>query len=475
MASSRTSPRGPGRVLVVDDDRRAASALAEWLCRTGWHARAAGSRGEAERLVGRWSCDVCVIDGGLPDAPALLAALARALPAAATLVIRAATGPDATESGADAVVGPLPADADLEAGISAAREAARLRGKTHAAPTATPLGRDPVFRQAFETALRIAATDATVLVTGESGTGKSLLARAIHAASRRAARPLVEVSCGSLADGLLDSELFGHVAGAFTGAVADRPGRFVEADGGTIFLDEIATASPALQVRLLRVLQERRLEPVGSGRTRTVDTRVILATHEDLEALVAAGRFRADLFWRVNVVSIDLPPLRARPDDVAVLADHFRTAAAARAGRESLGFTAAALAALARYPWPGNVRELEHAVQRAVFLGRSPLIDVADLPPAIAAAGGGQRPGALREALFDPERRLILEALERHGWRRDAAARHLGINRTALYKKLKRLGMDPRSLPPPGSPAAAGSGSRPAASSAARSAASRSR
>jgi DNA-binding NtrC family response regulator len=446
----------PGRVIVVDDDRRTASAQARWLCGLGWHARAAGTVAEAERLLDRAPCDVCVIDAGLPAVERFCVHLAARSPTIAIVLVRSETPPADPLPVVDRVVGPRPSDADLLAAIAAARPAAADRVARPRLPTGGPLGRAPAVLEAFETAARIAATDATVLITGESGTGKSLLARAIHAASPRTGRPLVEVSCGSLAEPLLDSELFGHVAGAFTGALVDRPGRFVEADGGTIFLDEIATASPALQVRLLRVLQDRRLEPVGSSRTRTIDVRVVLATHEDLAGLVAAGRFRADLFWRINVVAIELPPLRRRRDDIPLLAEHFRRQAATRAGRLVEGFSPAALDALVQHAWPGNIRELEHAVHRAVLLGRGAVIDVGDLPPAIAPAGATTA-GALKQALALPERRLILEALERHGWRRDAAARHLGINRTALYKKLKRLGMDPRSLPAPGTVAAPGS------------------
>lgn len=319
------------------------------------------------------------------------------------------------------------------------------------------LGAHPSMRRIAEVVERVARTPVSVLVTGETGTGKSLLAREIHRQSGRSG-PFVEVACGSLSESLLESELFGHVAGAFTGATGDRPGKFLQADGGTIFLDEIATASPALQVKLLRVLQTLEFEPVGGNRTRAVDARIILATNEDLESLVASGRFRADLFWRINVVAVEMPALRDRAADIPLLADHFLRRAAARVDRPVAGFTPAAAAALASHAWPGNVRELEHAVERGVFLGRGPLVDRADLPPAVtgAAAGGtltlplsvGPSACSLKLALTHPERRLIVEALERHGWRRDAAAKALGINRTTLYKKAKRLGMDLAALEP---------------------------
>jgi two-component system response regulator AtoC len=262
-----------------------------------------------------------------------------------------------------------------------------------------------------------------------------------------------------LSETLLESELFGHVAGAFTGATSDRDGKFLQADGGTIFLDEIATASPAMQVKLLRVLQDLRFEAVGGAQTHAVDARIILATNEDLSALVAAGTFRADLFWRVNVIAIEMPSLRDRADDIPSLAAHFLAAAVARGGRPVEGFSPAALDTLVRYRWPGNVRELEHAVEYAALLGRSPWIAADDLPPAVRSDVGCQaaigttaaaRDAAvsLKQSMAHPERQLIIDALERHNWRRDAAARALGINRTTLYKKLKRLGMNLAELQP---------------------------
>ncbi|MFM7109328.1 MAG: sigma-54 dependent transcriptional regulator [Planctomycetaceae bacterium] len=450
--STACSPT-PCRVLVVDDDRRMASGLAQWLCGAGFHASAAGSAAEAIRAVGRGASDACVVDALLPDdgAVAVVEAVLRSRPAAAVVAAVPAGAAPPAGLRADAVVAAPVRDADLAAALAAARTAAAARAA--AAPGGAVLGAHPAIRRVLDVAERIAATPATVLVTGESGTGKSLLAREIHRASGRAGR-FVEVACGSLAESLLESELFGHVAGAFTGATCDRDGKFLQADGGTIFLDEIATASPALQVKLLRVLQEREFEPVGGSRTKSVDVRVILATNEDLEALVAAGRFRADLFWRINVVAIAMPPLRERAADVPALAEHFLRAAAARAGRDVAGFTEAAVAAVVRHLWPGNVRELEHAVERAVFLGRGRLVDVADLPPAVAAAAGTAAPASVappsKPALAAPERQLILDALERSGWRRDVAARALGINRTTLYKKLKRLGMDLSALEPAG-------------------------
>jgi two-component system response regulator AtoC len=438
----------PCRLLVVDDDRRKASHLAQWLCGLGHHASAAGTAAEAVQSLARAACDVVVIDGALADAPRVAAAAG----AGAGMVVLLPESAGTALAGDAAVAAPV-RDAEVLAAIDRARSAAAARVAAAAVAPAV-LGSHPALRRVLDIAGRIAATPATVLVTGESGTGKSLLAREIHRASGRTGR-FVEVACGALSETLLESELFGHVAGAFTGATTDREGRFLQADGGTIFLDEIATATPAMQVKMLRVLQDMEFEPVGGARTHAVDARVILATHEHLEQLVADGRFRADLYWRINVVTLEMPALRSRASDVPLLATHFLRAAAAKAGRVVEGFTPAALDALVSHDWPGNVRELEHAVERAAFLGRGPLVDATDLPPSVLGRGprigdaaAEREPPPLKAAMAVPERQMILEALERSGWRRDAAARALGINRTTLYKKAKRLGMNLAALAP---------------------------
>ena len=312
------------------------------------------------------------------------------------------------------------------------------------------LGADHKMAKVFELVEAVADSRATVLMTGESGTGKSLVARAIHAHSGRAAGPFVEVACGALPETLLESELFGHAKGAFTGAVADKAGKFAAADGGTIFLDEISTASPALQVKLLRVLQERQFEPVGANQTRTVDVRVLLATNTDLAAEVAAGQFREDLFYRVNVVNIELPPLRERGGDVGLLARHFLGIHAAEADKAVPALTDEALRRLERYSWPGNVRELENCMERAVLLCRNGEIHPDDLPPALLAATGDASgaataafdgPMSLAEALARPEKEILRAALQRHGGNRQRAAAELQINRTTLYKKMKKYGL----------------------------------
>ncbi|MCH7720341.1 MAG: sigma-54-dependent Fis family transcriptional regulator, partial [Planctomycetes bacterium] len=304
------------------------------------------------------------------------------------------------------------------------------------------------MREVFSTVARAADSDATVLVRGESGTGKSLIARVIHRRSDRCQGPFVELSCGALPETLLESELFGHVRGAFTGAVATKEGKFAAADEGTLFLDEISSASPALQVKLLRVVQERTFEPVGSNKTQTADVRVIVASNLDLEAEVAAGRFRQDLYYRINVVSVSLPPLRDRLGDIPMLAHAFLVRHRPDGHDDGLEFGEPAMTLLQRYSWPGNVRELENVVERAAVLATGRLITVNDLPPKLvqavmdAPANDEYQAMPLKEALEHPERRIIEAALQGNGWNRQRTAEALQINRTTLYKKMKRYGLD---------------------------------
>ena len=313
------------------------------------------------------------------------------------------------------------------------------------------VGRSKPLRDVVEVARKVARHDSTVLVTGESGTGKELVARLVHSSSGRADRAFVAVNCGAIPESLLESELFGHVKGAFTGASHDRRGLFEEADGGTLFLDEIGEIPVALQVKLLRALQEGEIRRVGDNAARQVDVRIVAATSRDLEAAVASGRFRSDLFYRVNVVRLHLPPLRERPEDIPELARHFAERCAARLRLPTPRFTAAALHALGERPWPGNVRELENAIERAIVLADGATIDAVHLPPpsrgAGDAGGNGHDPDAptdlsVKRQTEALERALIARALERTGGNRTRAAQLLELSHRALLYKIRGYGLD---------------------------------
>ena len=296
----------------------------------------------------------------------------------------------------------------------------------------------PVMRPVLDLLARVGPSDAHVLVTGEHGTGKELVARIVHASSARSARALVTVNVGGLAEGVFESELFGHMKGAFTGANADRVGRFELADGGTLFLDEIANVPLAQQSRLLRVLQTGEFERVGSSRTRSVSVRLVSATNADLHTEVAAGRFREDLLFRINTVEVHLPALRERREDIPALAAHFLKRHAQRYRKGVQTLDPEALRALLAHPWPGNVRELDHALERAVLLARSSVLEAGDL--GLRAAPGGT-PSIEQMTLDDVERVLIQKALARHGGNVSEAAKTLGLSRSALYRRLERHGL----------------------------------
>jgi len=312
------------------------------------------------------------------------------------------------------------------------------------------VGTSPRLRQALDVVERVADTDSTVLLTGESGTGKELFARALHYNSRRADRLLVTVNCGAIPEDLLESELFGHVRGAFTNAVSHRQGRFALAHGGTIFLDEIGDMSPNLQVKLLRVLQERTFEPVGSSRSTSVDVRVVAATNQNLEAAIRDRRFREDLYYRLNVIPIEVPPLRERREDVPLLLRHFLDVQNKAKGRSVTGFSAEAVERLVAYDWPGNVRELENLVERLVILRGEGEIAAVDLPPPMGSARAPLRgepprlPAAgipFNDVVDEFETQLILQALEQTHWNKQRAAQLLGLNRTTLLEKIKKKGL----------------------------------
>ena len=311
------------------------------------------------------------------------------------------------------------------------------------------VGTSPALRRVLDLVGKVADTESTVLITGESGTGKELVARALHYNSARSERPFVTVNCGAIPEQLLESELFGHVRGAFTNAVAHREGRFALADGGTLFLDEIGDMSPNLQVKLLRVLQDRSFEPVGSSKTQTVDVRVVAATHQDLESAIRERRFREDLFYRLNVIPIEVPPLRERREDVPILIEHFLEASRQARGDEKVEVSRDALDALCAHHWPGNVRELQNLVERLSILCRGRRIETADLPGAVAGGtpivNAPQLPHtslSFRDLVDGFETELILQALERTQWNKNQAARLLGLNRTTLLEKMKKKGLE---------------------------------
>jgi DNA-binding NtrC family response regulator len=311
------------------------------------------------------------------------------------------------------------------------------------------IGHHATIRAALATIERVAKSSCTVLVTGGSGTGKELVVAALHDASTRSHAPLVAINCGAIPEALVESELFGHAKGSFTGAHTTRQGRVAEAEGGTLFLDEVGELPPSVQVKILRLLQQREYSPVGDSRTLKCNIRVVVATNRDLEQEVAEGRFREDLYYRLNVIHVHLPALRERASDIGILAEHFFRVCAERAGRHDLeGFTPDALEAMAAYDWPGNVRALENAIERAVLLSVGPLIGLEDLPPriqnelrAVPESSSRPLPDAgidLRATVERYENDLIRQALERTGGNKNRAAQLLSVNRTTLVEMIKR-------------------------------------
>ncbi len=447
-------------LLLVDDDRHVLDSMADWLREQGYQVDTAATCAAALEAIDRKPYEVVLADIRLGDDDGfdILTHCRRCHPGASVIMITGygtvETAIEAIRAGAfDFLTKPL-IDEELEMAIERALNQRKVIEENRNLKAQLDMrfgmenivGRDHRMLRIYDMIDSVADTKATVLITGESGTGKSLVARAIHRRSSRRDKPFVEVACGALPETLLESELFGHVAGAFTGAAGDKIGKFMQADGGTLFLDEVATASPGMQVKLLRVLQDFEFEQVGGTRTFTVDTRAILATNEDLAAAVAEGRFRRDLFYRVNVINIELPPLRERISDIPLLARHFLQQVCEDADKTVHSFTDQATAALQAYHWPGNVRELQNVIERAVLLGKSDTIGLDDLPQSLAAAGpvAAETVGSrtLKQALEGPERQIILEVLRANHWNRQATAETLGINRTTLYKKMKRLGLE---------------------------------
>jgi DNA-binding NtrC family response regulator len=337
---------------------------------------------------------------------------------------------------------------ELKLTVKRALERRRLMAEHKAVPSDGKtqiediVGKSPVMLEVYKLVARVAGSTATVLVNGESGTGKELVARAIHNHSPRASRTFVPVNCTALTESLLESELFGHQRGAFTGAIATKKGLFEMASGGTLFLDEIGDMGPKMQSQLLRTLQDGEVRPVGSSESIKVDVRLVCATNKDLDDEVKSGRFREDLYFRINVVTVTLPPLRDRPGDVPILVAHFLKKLARREGRPATALSAEALDMLRHYSWPGNVRELENAVERAVAVAKGNVILPSDLPPEVLG-GDAPRPSGLiedRPTLAELERRYIALVLSESGGNKKKAAEKLGIDRRTLYRALERSG-----------------------------------
>jgi len=453
-----------GNVLVVDDDLIECKSLSEFLRLDGFGVRSATSGQEALDKLRKSTFDILLTDVNMPEVTGfdLLHEVNRNYPDTAVILItgygQIEGAVRAIKEGAyDYITKPL-IDDGVKMIINRALDQQSLKKENLLLKkqlgllvgTGDIIGRDHKMRQLAELIDSVADSRATVLITGESGVGKTLVARTVHARSERRDRPFVEVSCGSLPESLLESELFGHARGAFTGAVADKKGKFQVAHGGTAFLDEIGDAPLSMQTKLLRVIQDKVFEPVGDNKTVQADVRLIFATNKNLEAEVKAGRFREDLFYRVKVVTLHIPPLRERLGDLRLLAGHFLKKHATENNKDIAGISEEALRIMQAHNWPGNVRELENVIERAVILSQNTEIRPDDLPfdgskLTRAGAAAGTDPSAvipLKEALETPEKAIICKALEAHDWSRARAADALGINRSTLFKKMKKFGLE---------------------------------
>ena len=442
-------------ILVVDDDPLIRGSLCEQLQGRGYDVELACNGAEALERLSQRPFHLLLTDWKMPEMDGL-ELLQRVKPAWQDVSVVFLTGfgdidsaVEAMRRGASDYLTKPVQPAALEETIRRVlvQRGVEVESRNPADAFDGIVGQHPTIQHLFSMIRQIAVSPSTVLIIGESGTGKRVFAYAIHRADpKRSAQPFVEVSCGALPETLLESELFGHVQGAFTGAIRDKRGRFELANGGTIFLDEIDAFSPALQVKLLRVLQERTFERVGDGETMKVDVRVIAATNQNLQELVKAGKFREDLYYRLDVITMRLPALRERKSDIPLLVDCFLQQACQETGKAMMGVSEAALRVLVTYHWPGNIRELENAIRRAVILARQAEIRPDDLSEVllrspVAPARDDEQvdsSGSLKARLHDPERQVILEALAAVRWNRTLAAKRLGIHRSTLYHKLRK-------------------------------------
>ena len=456
------------RILVVDDDPLIRGSLYEMLRGKQFDVEMASDGAEAIDHMKRRTFQLVIADWKMPhvDGISLLSHIKGQYPEVNVVLItgfgNVSSAVDAIRQGAfDYLTKPIQPE-ELEDTIQRALSHYIPLAETTDDPFAGVIGQDATMQKLFSMIKAVAESPATVLLEGESGTGKRVIAQAIHRADpKRRNHPFVEISCGALPETLLESELFGHIRGSFTGAIRDKQGRFEVANGGTILLDEIDAFSPALQVKLLRVIQERLYERVGDTRTMRVDVRVIAATNRNLRELVKQGKFREDLYYRLNVIAMRLPPLRERKGDLPLLIQHFVERSAKMMGKVVSGVSEETMRALLDYNWPGNVRQLENVIERAIVLATRARLEADDLPEelrfnseAISMAVDDQEEDArsaelssgsavpLKDALKLPERDLILKVLAEVRWNRSEAAKRLGIHRSTLYHKIRQLGID---------------------------------
>lgn len=450
-----------GSLVVVDDDPEMRSMVTEHLKRQGYQVKDFGSSLEAVKYLSSSGLDavgteLLLTDLRMPDLDGLdLLQQIRRLPNQFPVIIMTAfatvdTAVEGLRRGAfDYITKPFKLN-ELTLTVERALAFYRLKVQNQALTTAVHkswnkqniVGKSSAIQNIFDLIERVGPASTNVLITGESGTGKEVVARALHNQSSRADKSFVAINCTAIPETLMESELFGHVKGAFTGASTDKKGLFEEANGGTIFLDEIGDMDMALQAKLLRVLQERQIKPVGSSQSKPIDVRVVAATHKDLKKAISNGGFREDLYYRLSVIPIVIPPLRHRPEDIPLLAHHFLRKYSALNGGKVLQFTQDALRKLMSLSWPGNVRELENMVERLVVLSRTPQIDAPDIPDTEQTSSEQFFGQATNDSptLEDLEKRYIQLILEKTGGKKEKAAQILGINRRTLYRKEKDYG-----------------------------------